>query len=126
MNKQREDRLRKEFELEKLKQLTKKRMEMMEKIHQLEKGPVKQGAPAPPPRKNPAGERTKQLKELLDKKKTTVELAVAPCSPPPPLPGNRWKGGRGIPLPPKHSGLDSTPKAFPYPNPSPNRISNRQ
>ena len=34
-------------------------------------------------------------------------------------------GGEGG-LPPKHSGLGSTPKAFPYPNPSPNRISNRQ
>ena len=35
-------------------------------------------------------------------------------------------GGGGTPLPPQHSGPDSTPKAFPYPNTSPNRISNRQ
>ena len=35
-------------------------------------------------------------------------------------------GGGGYPPPPQHSGRDSTPKAFPYPNTSPNRISNRQ
>ena len=40
---------------------------------------------------------------------------------PVPAPGNRWEGGGGSPLPPKHSGLDSTPKAFPYPNHRPNR-----
>ena len=43
-----------------------------------------------------------------------------------------WGGGResleggGPPSPPQHSGPDSTPKAFPYPHTSPNRISNRQ
>ena len=60
-----------------------------------------------------------------------------PCSPPvaPPW-GDRigGGGGQGIALTggwggglsPQHSGLDSTPKAFPYPNPSPNRISSRR
>ena len=44
-------------------------------------------------------------------------------------PGNRLKGvGGGVypPPPPQHSGPDSTAKAFPSPNTSPNRISNRQ
>ena len=33
-------------------------------------------------------------------------------------PGNRFKGG-GVPPSPQHSGPDSTPKAFPYPNTAP-------
>ena len=40
--------------------------------------------------------------------------------------GNRFKRGGGCPPPPHHSGPDSTPTACPYPNPGPNRISNRQ
>ena len=36
------------------------------------------------------------------------------------------EGGGVPPSPPQHSGPDSTPKAFPHPNASPNRISNRQ
>ena len=32
--------------------------------------------------------------------------------------GNRLRGG-GVPPPPQHSGRDSAPKAFPYPNTSP-------
>ena len=36
------------------------------------------------------------------------------------------RGGGYPPPPPQHSGPDSTRKAFPYPNTSPNRISNRQ
>ena len=48
---------------------------------------------------------------------------LLPCSPP----GHRLKGGGGYPLPPpQHSGPDSTPKAFPSANTSPNRISNCQ
>ena len=51
---------------------------------------------------------------------------VLPPPKPPVDPGNRLKGGGGcIPLPPPHC-TDSAPKAFPYPNTSPNRISNRQ
>ena len=40
--------------------------------------------------------------------------------------GNRFREGGVPPLPPKHSGPDSTPNAFPYPNTGPNRTSNRQ
>ena len=41
--------------------------------------------------------------------------------------GDRFnRGGGGYPPPPQHSGPDSTPKAFPYPNTGPNRSSNRQ
>ena len=51
-------------------------------------------------------------------------LAVRPTLGPPSA-GIRLKGGGGTPLPPPHC-PDSTRKAFPYPNTSPNRISNRQ
>ena len=44
---------------------------------------------------------------------------------PPPPRESLEGGGRGTP-PPQHSGPDSPPKAFPYPNTGPNRISNRQ
>ena len=40
-------------------------------------------------------------------------------------PGNRFNRGEDPP-PSQHSGPDSTPKAVPYPNTGPNRISNRQ
>ena len=59
---------------------------------------------------------------------TSTGLRTPPTAPgAPPRPGHRLKGGGGNPLPPpQHSGPDSTPKAFPYPNTRPNRISNRQ
>ena len=40
--------------------------------------------------------------------------------------GNALKEGGGATPPKNNSGPDSTPKAFPYPNTGPNRISNRQ
>ena len=44
----------------------------------------------------------------------------------PPLPQGIASRGGGYPPPPQHFGPDATPKAFPYPNTRPNRISNRQ
>ena len=40
--------------------------------------------------------------------------------------GSLERGGRGNPPPPQHCSPHSTPKAFSYPNTSPNRIVNRQ
>ena len=52
----------------------------------------------------------------------TGHVQCTQCQPP----GNRLKGGGGgTTLPPSHC-PDSTRKALPYPNTSPNRVSNRQ
>ena len=83
--KQREERFRKEQELERLKMLTKKRLEVVEKMNALtaRSGGHKNPFGTPPTKPmgtsgsvNRTAERNKQLKELLDKKKGTVDLAV--------------------------------------------------
>ena len=51
---------------------------------------------------------------------------AAQMFPVPPPPRESLQRGGGNPPPPQHPGPDSTPKAFPYPNISPNRIPNRQ
>ena len=56
-----------------------------------------------------------------------ARLLHEPCAQTAPGARASLQGGGGVtPLPPQHSAPDSSPKAFPDPNTSANRISNRQ